>query len=115
MMEAFHPSLHLTKLSRINANNFELKSGLLSMVQQNQFSGIPINDLNVHLTQFLEICSNVKLNEVPDDAIRLHLFLLSLRDMAKLWYQILKVGADTTWEKVAHKFLLKYYPLGLTL
>ena len=43
----------------INANKFELKSGLISMVQQNQFEGSPLKDLNVHLAMFLEICDTI--------------------------------------------------------
>ncbi|XP_018858911.1 uncharacterized protein LOC109020839 [Juglans regia] len=40
----------------INANNFKLKLALISMVQQAQFSGSPLDDSNIHLVMFLEIC-----------------------------------------------------------
>ena len=36
----------------INANNFELKLALINMLQQNQYSGLPHEDLNVHLATF---------------------------------------------------------------
>ena len=36
----------------INANNFELKPALISMVQQAQFSGSPLDDPNIHLAIF---------------------------------------------------------------
>lgn len=114
-MEALHHLLYFTEPSKINANNFELKHRLISIVQQNQYSGSSINDPNVHLPQFLEICNTIKLNGVPDDVIRLCLFPFSLRDMAKSWYQILQFGSNTRWEEVTQKFFLKYYPLDLTL
>ncbi|KAG7951308.1 hypothetical protein I3843_12G001500 [Carya illinoinensis] len=65
----------------INANNFELKPALISMVQQAQFSGSPLDDPNIHL--FLEICDTVKINGVTEDTIRLRLFPFSLRDKAR--------------------------------
>ncbi|XP_041016175.1 uncharacterized protein LOC121258698 [Juglans microcarpa x Juglans regia] len=40
----------------INANNFELKPALISMVKQAQFSISPLDDPNIHLAMFLEIC-----------------------------------------------------------
>ncbi|XP_065628545.1 uncharacterized protein LOC111994101 [Quercus suber] len=67
----------------INANNFELKPALISMVQQAQFSGSPLDDPNIHLAMFLEICDTVKMNGVTEDTIRLRLFPFSLRDKAR--------------------------------
>jgi len=36
----------------VKANNFKLKPALISMVQQSQFGGIPLEDLNLHLSTF---------------------------------------------------------------
>ena len=58
----------------VDANNFELKPALISMVQQSQFGGTPLEDLNLHLLIFLEVCDTLKLNGVSTDAIRLRLF-----------------------------------------
>ena len=69
----------------INANNFELKPVLISMVQQAQFSGLPLDDPNIHLAMFLEIYDIVKMNGVTEDTIRLRLFPFSLRDKARGW------------------------------
>src|ERR1043165_1693638 len=38
----------------IEANNFELKPSLLSVIQQNQFSGGSMDDPNLHLSMFLQ-------------------------------------------------------------
>ena len=48
----------------INANNFELKPALISMVQQNQYGGLPSEDPNTHLNIFMEIADTIKLNSV---------------------------------------------------
>ena len=48
----------------INANNFELKPALISMVQQNHYGGIPSEDTNTYLNVFMEIADTIKLNGV---------------------------------------------------
>ncbi|XP_022897631.1 uncharacterized protein LOC111411323 [Olea europaea var. sylvestris] len=78
----------------IAANNFELKPGLIHMVQQNQFGGAAVEDPNAHLGSFLEICDTVKMNG----------------DKAKAWFQSLPYGSITTWDDLAKKFLTEYFP-----
>ncbi|XP_057772985.1 uncharacterized protein LOC130992391 [Salvia miltiorrhiza] len=113
--EAFTPQYQYHEPPRVNANNFELKTGLITMVQQNQYGGKAVEDPNAHLAQFLELCSTVKINGVPDDIIRLRLFPFSLRDKAKSWYQTLQLGANPVWGDLADLFLRKFHPPGLTL
>ena len=48
----------------VDANNFERKSTLISMVQQSQFEGTPLEEANLHLSVFLEVCDMLKLNGV---------------------------------------------------
>ncbi|XP_068651585.1 uncharacterized protein [Aristolochia californica] len=98
----------------INANNFELKPALISMVQQAQFSRSPIDDPNIHLTMFLEICDTVKINGVTEDTIRLRLFPFSLRDKDRGWVQSLQPGSITSWQDMIEKFLAKFFPVTKT-
>ena len=67
----------------IEANNFELKPALITMVQQHQFTGHPSEYLNEHLGRFLRMVNIVKLNRVNPDVIKLQLFPFSLRDIAE--------------------------------
>ena len=46
----------------VEANNFELKPTLITMVQQHQFTGHPTEDPNEHLGRFLRMENTVKLN-----------------------------------------------------
>ena len=65
----------------IQANNFELKPSYVSIIQNSvQFHRLPSEDSNLYIAYFLDICDMFRVNGVPDDAIRLRLFLFSLKD-----------------------------------
>ena len=53
----------------IEANNFELKPTLITMVQQNQFTSHPTEDPNEHMVRFLRMANTVKLNDVRPEVI----------------------------------------------
>ena len=55
----------------IEANNFELKPALITMVQQHQFTGHPSKDPNEHLGRFMRMANTMKLNGVRPDVIKL--------------------------------------------
>ena len=50
---------------------FEIKPTLLNLVQQNQFSGSPTEDLNLHISTFLRLSGTLKANQ---EVVRLHSF-----------------------------------------
>jgi hypothetical protein len=58
----------------IDDKNFELRTGLITMVQASPFCGLPSEDVNAHLQHFLELCGTIVIKDVALDAIRLHLF-----------------------------------------
>ena len=95
----------------VGANNFELKPSMITMIQNMvQFSGLPNEDLNQHITNFLELCDTFKMNGVSSDAIRLRLFPFSLRDKAKAWLQAQPTWTFTTWVELSKAFIEKYLP-----
>ena len=63
--------------------NFELKIGLIMMVQANPFYGLPSEDANAHLQHFLELCDTIIMKDVTSKIIRLCLFPFSLLGRAK--------------------------------
>ena len=98
----------------IDVNNFELKQALITMVQQNQFTGHPTEDPNEHLGRFLIMANTVKLNGVRPEVINLHLFPFSLRDIAATWYESLPYGSVDTWEELVEAYLGRFFPPSLT-
>ena len=98
----------------MDANNFELKPTLITMVQQHQFTGQPTEDPNEHLGRFLMMENTVKLNGVRLEVIKLHLFPFSLRDIAATWYESLPYGSVDTWKELVEAYLGKFFPSSLT-
>ena len=98
----------------VEANNFELKPALITMVQQHQFTGHPTEDPNEHLGRFLRMANTVKLNGVRPEVIKLHLFPFSLRDTAATWYESLPYGSVDTWEELVEAYLCRFFPPSLT-
>ena len=98
----------------VEANNFELKPALITMVHQNQFTGHPTEDPNEHLGRFLRMANTIKLNGVRPEVIKLHLFPFSLRDIAATWYESLPYGSVDTWEELVEAFLGRFFPPSLT-
>ncbi|XP_062094095.1 uncharacterized protein LOC133800149 [Humulus lupulus] len=97
----------------MEANNLEIKPSLIQIVHNCvQFGGLPNEDLNLHITNFLELCDTFKMNGVSNDAIRLRLFPFSLRDRAKSLLISLQANSILTWEDLAQKFPAKYLPLA---
>ena len=98
----------------IDANNFELKPALITMVQQNQFTGHPTEDPNEHLGRFLRMANTVKLNGVRPEVIKLQLFPFSLRDIVATWFDSLPYGSVNTWEELMEAYLRRFFPPSLT-
>lgn len=94
----------------VDANNFELKPTFISMMQQSHLGGIPVEDLNLHLSVFLELCNTLNLNGVSADDIGLRLFSFSLRDKARAWLHSLALGCITTWDELIKSFPRQVFP-----
>ena len=100
--------------SIMEANNFELKPALITMVQQHQFTGHPTEDPNEHLGRFLKMANTVKLTGVRPEVIKLQLFHFSLRDIASTWFDSLPHGSVNTWEELVEAYLGIFFPPSLT-
>ena len=93
--------------------NFEIKTGLITMVHASPLCGKANEDTSTDLQQFLELCSTFTIRGVEKDAIRLRLFLFSLLGKAKQWFYSNREEINT-WGKCSVAFLVKFFPLGKT-
>ena len=92
-MEAYYlRGVLCSKTTCHEANNFELKLALITMVQQHRFTGHPSEYPNEHMGRFMRMATTVKLNGVRPEVIKLQLFPFLLRDVASTWFDSFPVG-----------------------
>ena len=98
----------------IEANNFELKPALITMVQHHQYTGHLSEDPNEHMGRFMRMEHTIKLNEVRLEVIKLQLFPLSLRDLAATWFESMPYGSVDNWEDLVEVYMSRFFPPALT-
>lgn len=110
--EFFTPSSNNIQVGReVNGGeDFELKPGVIHMAQVIPFCGLPAENANNHLHQFLEICSTFTIKGASPDVIRLCLFPFSLLGKAKQWFYANREMVN--WSACANAFLAKSFHWG---
>ncbi|GJS14458.1 reverse transcriptase domain-containing protein [Tanacetum coccineum] len=98
----------------ILAENFELKVGLLTLVTSSQFHGFERDDPHSHICWFNKITSTLKYKNVPHEAIKLMLFLFSLKGAARIWLKKESSRSIHTWEDLVSKFVNHFFPPSKT-
>ncbi|XP_066354576.1 uncharacterized protein [Miscanthus floridulus] len=102
-----------TPAVNVGDEKFNLRVGLITMVQATQFHGLPTEDANAHLQHFLELCDMIVIKDVTPESIWLHLFPFSLSGKAKqLFYK--EKEAVKIWDKCSVVFLAKFFSMGKT-
>nr|GEU78539.1 reverse transcriptase domain-containing protein [Tanacetum cinerariifolium] len=82
----------------ISAENFEIKTNLLQLVQTNKFHGFERDNPHTHISNFKRMTSTLKYRDVPNDAIKLMLFPYSLEGPARIWYEKEPPKSILTWD-----------------
>nr|GEX13114.1 reverse transcriptase domain-containing protein [Tanacetum cinerariifolium] len=94
----------------ITANNFELKHGLPTLVQNNQFFGHDKEDPHAHIRYFNKITSTLKFPNVPNTSIMLMLFPFSLEGATRIWLEKEPPRSIFTWVDLVSKFINQFFP-----
>ncbi|GJS60760.1 reverse transcriptase domain-containing protein [Tanacetum coccineum] len=84
----------------ITADIFELKHGLLTLVQNKQFCGHDKEDPHAHIRYFNKITSTMKFPNVPS--------------AARIWLEKEPPRSILTWDDLVSKFINKFFPPSKT-
>nr|GEU47006.1 reverse transcriptase domain-containing protein [Tanacetum cinerariifolium] len=98
----------------ITADNFKLKHGLLTLVQNKQFYGHDKEDPHAHIRYFNKITSTLKFPNVPNTSIKLMLFPFSLEGAARIWLEKEPPRSIFTWDNLVSKFVNQFFPPSKT-
>ncbi|GJR41201.1 reverse transcriptase domain-containing protein [Tanacetum coccineum] len=98
----------------ITADNFELKHGLLTLVQNKQFFGHDKEDPHAHIRYFNKITSTMRFPNVPSTSIKLMLFPFSLEGAARIWLEKEPPRSILTWDDLVSKFINQFFPPSKT-
>nr|GEW33070.1 reverse transcriptase domain-containing protein [Tanacetum cinerariifolium] len=88
---------------KILAENFEIKTNLLQLVEANKFHGFERDNHHTHISNFKRITATLKYRDVSNDAIKLMLFPYSLEGAARIWDNVSKT--DDRIDKLADQIL----------
>ncbi|GJT21378.1 reverse transcriptase domain-containing protein [Tanacetum coccineum] len=95
-------------------DNFELKHGLLTLVQNKPFLGLDKEDHHAHIRYFNKITSTLKFPNVPNTSIKLMLFPFSLEEAARIWLEKEPPRSIFTWDDLVSKFINQFFPPSKT-
>nr|GEX24296.1 reverse transcriptase domain-containing protein [Tanacetum cinerariifolium] len=93
----------------ITADNFKLKYGLFTLVQNKQFFGHDKEDLHAHVRYFNKITSTLKFPNISNTSIKLMLFSFSLEDAARIWLEKESPLLIFTWDDLVLKFINQFF------
>nr|GEV68054.1 hypothetical protein [Tanacetum cinerariifolium] len=101
-------------ISKILAENFEIKTNLLQLVQANKFHGFERDKPHTYISNFKRMTATLKYRDVPNDAIKLMLFSYSLEGAARVWYVKEPPNSILTWDDLVNKFVNQFFPPSKT-
>ncbi|XP_070012296.1 uncharacterized protein [Nicotiana sylvestris] len=95
--------------------HFDLKQYMVQLIQSTWlFVGLPHEDPQRHIQNFLEITDTYNYPNISKDNVRLTLFPFSLIGEAKEWLNKEPANSVCTWDDLARKFLIKFFPTNKT-
>nr|GEU96632.1 hypothetical protein [Tanacetum cinerariifolium]GEV08251.1 hypothetical protein [Tanacetum cinerariifolium] len=97
-------------IPEIAANNFELKHGLINLVQNKQFFRHDKEEPHAHIHYFNKITSTMRVPNIPSSSIKLMLFHFSLEGAAQIWLEKEPPRSILTWDDLVSKFINKFFP-----
>nr|GEX62237.1 reverse transcriptase domain-containing protein [Tanacetum cinerariifolium] len=97
-------------IPEITTKNFELKHGLINLVQNKQFFRHDKEDPHAHIRYFNKITFTMRVPNVPSSSIKLMLFPFSLEGAARIWLENEPPRLILTWDDLVTKFINQFFP-----
>ncbi|GJU34743.1 reverse transcriptase domain-containing protein [Tanacetum coccineum] len=94
--------------------NFELKHGLINLVQNKKVFGHDKEDPHAHIRYFNKITSTMRFPDIPSTSIKLMLFPFSLEGSARIWLEKEPHRSILTWDDLVSKFINQFFPPSKT-
>nr|GEU86635.1 reverse transcriptase domain-containing protein [Tanacetum cinerariifolium] len=101
-------------IPEILAENFEIKTNLLQLVQANKFHSRENDNPHTHSSNFKRMTTTLKYRDVSNDAIKLMLFSYYLEDRARILYEKEPPNSILTWDDLVNKFVNQFFPPSKT-
>ena len=114
-----HPSIHQLSTSEdeflepstssrlFTTSGYELHPCFIAMVRAQTFSGLKIEDPDLHLQVFEELCSCLVIPGMSQETLKWKLFPFSLVGKAEQWYTHVR-GTIHDWEELRDDFCLSF-------
>ncbi|GJY10201.1 hypothetical protein Tco_0378386 [Tanacetum coccineum] len=99
----------ITNITVNRKNAYEVKGKFLDDMHNKAFSGTNGKDTVEHIEYYLKIIDLIKLPNVDHDKHRIVVFLISLAEGTRRWFDRTKESI-TCWVDLTAKFFGKYYP-----
>nr|GEW79340.1 reverse transcriptase domain-containing protein [Tanacetum cinerariifolium] len=101
-------------IPEIPAENFEIKTNLLQLVQANKFHGFERDNPHTRISNFKRMTATLKYRDVPNNDIKLMLFPYSLEGATRIWYEKEPPNSILTWDDLVNKFVNQFFPPSKT-
>nr|GEY84751.1 reverse transcriptase domain-containing protein [Tanacetum cinerariifolium] len=98
----------------ITADNFELKHGLLTLIQNKQFFRHDKEDPHAYVRYFNKITSTLKFLNVSNTSIKLMIFSIFPRGVALIWLEKEPPRSIFIWDDLVLKFINQFFPPSKT-
>lgn len=109
---SMHNSIYVPPLENLN---FHIHPSLLNLVQNNSFSGLPLEDPHVHITRSVRACGMFRQEGVSDEIVRLKLFPFSVIGEASRWLDSQDDNYFHSWGQLHMESMNELFPLTKTI
>ena len=86
------------RLLDITATHYEIKPSTIQSLPI--FLGLTHENPYDFLSEFQTICSTIQLTGFTEDALKMRLFIFTLKDRAKHWFQSLEPNSISSWDQL---------------